>query len=127
MDKKKRLGDAELEIMMVLWRASGPVTSKYVLEHLPKRREWVLSSLMASLAKLCEKGFVSCDRTYRMNQYTPMVAEDEYKAQEGQKLLSKMYDNSLQNFVTTLYSKKVIDDSDINELRQFLDKLDKEE
>ena len=127
MEMKKRLGDAELEIMMVLWRANEPVTSKHVLEHLPQRRKWALSSLMSSLAKLCEKGFVSCDRTYRLNLYTPLIAEDEYKAQEGQTLLTKMYDSSLHNFVTTLYNKNMIDNSDINELRQFLDKLDKEE
>ena len=125
--KKKWLGDAEFEIMTVLWRTKEPVTSKYVLEQLPKRRAWVLPSLMASLAKLCEKGFVACDRTYRYNQYTALVAEDDYKAQEGEKVLSNIYENSLQNFVTTLYSKKVIDDSDISELRQFLDKLEKGE
>ena len=125
--KKKWLGDAEFEIMMVLWRANEPVTSKYVLEHLPKRRAWVLPSLMASLAKLCEKGFVDCDRTYRYNQYTALIAENDYKAQEGEKVLSNIYENSLQNFVTTLYDKKVIDDSDISELRKFLEKLEKGE
>ena len=127
MSKKKWLGDAEFEIMMILWRAGNPVTSKYVLENLPKHRNWVLPTLMASLAKLCEKGFVSCDRTYRYNQYTALVAEDDYKAQEGEKLLSKIYDSSLQNFVNTLYSKKVIDNFDISELREFLDKLKKGE
>lgn len=126
MKNKKWLGDAELEIMMVLWRVDEPVTSKYVLENLPKRRAWVLASLMSSLAKLCEKGFVSCDRTYRLNQYVALVSEDDYKAQEGEKVLSNLYENSLQNFVTTLYSKKVIDDTDIEELRKFLDSLDKE-
>ena len=127
MKKKQRLGDAELEIMMVLWRATEPVTAKDVLERLPKRRAWVLPSLMASLAKLCEKGFVFCDRTYRYNQYTALIAEEDYKAQEGKKLLSSIYENSLQNFVTTLYNQKVISDSDISELREFLDKLEKGE
>lgn len=127
MNIKKWLGDAEFEIMMVLWRASEPVTSKYVLEHLPKRRVWALASLMAALAKLCEKGFVSCDRTYRLNQYVALVSEADYKAQEGEKLLNNIYENSLQNFVTTLYSKNVIGDKDISELRQFLDSLEKGE
>ena len=123
--KKKWLGDAELEIMMVLWRLGDAVTAKDVLERLPKRRAWVLPSLMASLAKLCEKGFVSCDRTYRYNQYTALIAQDDYKAQEGEKLLTSIYENSLHNFVTTLYNKKVIGDSDIAELREFLDNLDR--
>ncbi|MCL2189512.1 MAG: BlaI/MecI/CopY family transcriptional regulator [Defluviitaleaceae bacterium] len=125
---KKWLGDAELEIMMVLWRSSGePVTAKYVLENLPKRRAWVLPSLMSSLAKLCEKGFVSCDRTYRLNQYTALVSEEAYKAQEGEKVLNHLYENSLQNFVAALYNKNVIGDTDIEELRQFLDTLEKGE
>jgi len=124
MKKNLRLGDAEFEIMMVLWRAEGDVDAKYVLEHLPKRRTWAMSSLMSSLAKLCEKGFVACDRTQRLNQYSALISEVDYKAAEGKKMLSSIYDNSLQNFVTALYSKQVIGDEEIAGLRKFLDEMD---
>jgi len=121
--KKMRLGDAEFEIMMVLWQAGGAVDAKYVLSRLPTRRTWVLPSLMSSLAKLCDKGFVACDRTLRLNHYTAIVSEDDYKAAEGGKMLNTIYGNSLENFVSTLHSKNVIGDTEIAELRKFLDEF----
>lgn len=123
---KKRLGDAELEIMMVLWRSSEPVTSNYISEQIQGIRKWALSTLMTSLARLGEKGFVHCDRTTRMNLYSALITENEYKAQESKTFLEKLYGNSLQNFVTSLYHNKVIDHADIKELQAYLDQLERE-
>lgn len=126
-DKIKRLGDAELEIMMVLWYSTQPVTSNYILEQLQGKRKWGLSTLMTSLARLSEKGFVSCDRTTRTNLYSALVAEEEYKVQESKSFLEKLYGNSLQSLVTNLYSNKVIDNTDIKELQEYLRQLEKED
>ncbi len=126
-DKRKRLGDAELEIMMVLWYSAQPVTSNYILEQLQGKRKWGLSTLMTSLARLAEKGFVACDRTTRTNLYSALVAEEEYKVQESKSFLEKLYGNSLQSLVTNLYSNKVIDNADIKELQEYLKQLDKED
>lgn len=67
----KPLGDAELEIMLVIWDIKEPVTSNYVLENLHTRRHWQLSTLMTVLARLEKKGFVRCDRSTRTNYYSP--------------------------------------------------------
>ena len=40
--------------------------------------------------------------------------------------LEKLYNNSIQNMITALYSNKEIKSSDIQELRDFLDKLEDE-
>ncbi len=126
-DMIKRLGDAELEIMMVLWYSTQPVTSNYIQEQLQGKRKWGLSTLMTSLARLSEKGFVSCDRTTRTNLYSALVAEEEYKVQESKSFLEKLYGNSLQSLVTNLYSNKVIDNTDIKELQEYLRQLEKED
>lgn len=125
--KTKRLGDAELEIMMVLWGSTQPATSGYILEQLQGKRQWGLSTLMTSLARLSEKGFVYCDRATRTNLYTALVAEDEYKVQESKSFLEKLYGNSLQNLVTNLYSNNVIDNTDIRELQKYLKQLEQED
>ncbi len=125
-EKIKKLGDAELEIMQVVWQANSPVTSNYILEHLQGKRSWGLSTLMTSLARLVDKGFLACDRTQRNNLYTPLIAENAYKVCESKNFLQKLYGNSLQNLVTTLYGGRAISDSDIDALRQFLDKLEEE-
>lgn len=125
-EKMKKLGDAELQIMQVIWRAGAPVTSNYILEHLQGKRTWGLSTLMTSLARLVEKGFLSCDRTFRNNLYSPLIQEEAYKVHESKSFLQKLYGNSLQGLVTTLYGGRAINDSDIQQLRQFLDELEKE-
>ena len=124
--KLKRLGDAELEIMMVLWGSAQPITSNYILEQLKGKRQWGLSTLMTSLTRLSEKEFVYYDRTTRTNLYSALVTEDQYKTQESKSFLEKLYGNSLQNLVTNLYSNKIIDQEELKELQEHLKLLEKE-
>ncbi len=121
----KKLGEAELEIMQVLWSSSAPMASSNILKEL-EGRKWQLSTLMTSLSRLSDKGFVACDRSTGTNLYTSIVSENEYKTKAGKHFLEKLYNNSIQNLVTTLYGNQVIQDSDIKELRKFLDELEAE-
>ena len=123
----KKLGEAELEIMQVIWDSENPVTSNYILKELQGRRKWQLSTLMTSLARLSDKGFVSCDRSMGSNLYTSIISENEYKVGVSRHFLERLYNNSIQNMVATLYSDKAIKDSDIEELRNFLDNLEDEQ
>lgn len=119
----KKLGEAELEIMQVIWNSEKPVTSNYILRQLQGRRKWQLSTLMTSLARLADKGFVSCDRSTGSNLYTSIIPEDEYKARASRHFLEKLYNNSIQNMIATLYNNKEIKNSDVEELRNFLDEI----
>lgn len=121
--KPKRLGDAELEIMQELWHADAAMTAREILEKLKAKRNWQLSTLMTSLARLCDKGFVSCDRTYRQNLYQPIIEEETYKASESKRFLQRMYGSSIQGMFTTLYQCDMLTESDIDKLRDLLDTL----
>lgn len=127
MTEIKRLGDAELEIMLAIWSSKSEVTSTYVLEYLQGRRKWALSTVMTSLARLCDKGFLSCDRTSGNNLYLPLISEEDYKSKESRSFLEKMYGNSFQSLVTNLYGNKIIESADLAELRRFIDELEKGE
>lgn len=126
MNEIKRLGDAELEIMLAIWNSNDKVTSTYVLEHLKGRRKWALSTVMTSLSRLCDKGFLTCDRTTGSNLYKPLISEAEYKAKESQSFLEKLYGNSFQKLVANLYENKIIESTDLEELRSFINELEKE-
>ncbi len=123
---QKKLGEAELEIMQVVWDSGNPVTSNYILNELQERRNWKLSTLMTSLARLADKGFIRCDRSTGRNLYTSIISENEYKTGASKRFLEKLYNNSIQNMIAALYSNKEIKNSDIQELRNFLDKLEDE-
>lgn len=122
----KKLGEAELEIMQVIWNNGNPVTSNYILKELQGRRKWKLSTLMTSLARLVDKGFINCDRSMGCNLYTAIIMEKEYKTGASKHFLEKLYNNSIQNMVATLYSNKTIKKSDVEELRKFLDEIEKD-
>lgn len=126
VNHQKKLGEAELEIMQVIWDSDKPVTSNYILKELQGRRKWQLSTLMTSLTRLSDKGFVNCDRSTGSNLYISVISENEYKAGASRHFLEKLYDNSIQNMIAALYSNKTIKDSDIAELRKFLDDLEED-
>ena len=67
----KRLGDAELEIMLVVWQAEEGVNSTYVHEKLKGRRDWALPAVITAMNRLVDKGFLSCEKRGRGNLYRP--------------------------------------------------------
>ncbi|MDE7185576.1 MAG: BlaI/MecI/CopY family transcriptional regulator, partial [Lachnospiraceae bacterium] len=111
----------------VIWRSSAPLTSNQILRELQQYRSWQLSTLMTALSRMANKGFVHCDRSTGTNLYSAVVLENDYKVTESKNFLEKLYDNSVQNLVASLYGSKIIKDSDLKELRSFLDTIDETE
>ena len=107
-DTIKKLGEAELEIMQVMWDAGEAVSSNYILKQLRGRRKWQLSTLMTSLSRLADKGFVRCDRSTGSNLYSFLIPEKEYKAGASRHFLERLYDNSIQNMIACLYDSREI-------------------
>lgn len=116
----KRLGDAELEIMQAIWTAGVPVSSTRVQSALRGRRDWALATLMTALNRLCDKGFLRCEKQGRNNLYTALIDRETYQQQEGRTMLEKLYGNSVTGLVASLYAGRSIDDADLAELRRFL-------
>ena len=121
----KKLSEAEFEIIQVLWRHKAPMTSNQILDEIKEDRQWKLASLMTTLARMADKGAVYCDRTTRTNYYSALVSEDEYKVTEGTSLLEKMFNRSAKDFIASLYQGKKMSGKDIQELRAYLDSLEK--
>lgn len=119
----KSLGEAELEIMQVIWNSDSAVTSNYILKELEGKRRWSLSTLMTSLARLSAKEFVKCDRTSGTNMYSYIISESDYKASAGTGFLKSLYNNSICNMVASLYNDKKLSDEDIKELKNYLNEL----
>ena len=114
----KRLGDAELEIMQAVWSEEPPLTSVAIRKK--------LSTLMTSLSRLEDKGYLVCERSGGTNLYFPAVSENDYKAKASASFLKKLYNSSAQSLVATLYDNRMLGESDIKELRDYLDRLESE-
>ena len=81
---------------------------------------------MTSLTRLAENGYVRCDRTTGSNLYSWVISENEYKTGASKNFLEKLYNNSIQTMIASLYSSKAIKSSDVEELKDFLNKLEEE-
>lgn len=122
--RQKRLPDAELEIMVIVWAQEAPVSSSFILERLEGRRMWSLQTLLTVLSRLTEKGFLICEKQGRSNLYHAAVPEDAYKQAEGKSLLERLYGNSFKSLVASLYDGNAITRDDLAEMRRYLDEME---
>lgn len=102
------------------------MTFNTVLDKLKDRYDWKLAGLMTFLARMADKGYVYCDRTTRTNYYSAIVSRDEYKFQESETFLGKLYDHSAAKLIAHLCKGKKISQEEIAELREYLDSLEGE-
>lgn len=120
MGEIKRLGDAELEIMQIIWSCTDAMTANEVLERLTQR-QWQLSTLITVLKRLVDKGFLTCDKAMRLNLYSAKVTEKSFNESESKVFLERHYDSSVRRFVTSLCDTKAVSKEEMTELRDYLD------
>lgn len=102
------------------------MTSSHILKQLQGKRRWQLSTLMTVLSRLADKGFLTCDRTGPVNRYLPIITENDYKAGASGSFLGRLYHNSVRSLVATLYDNEMISETEIRELREYLDQLERD-
>lgn len=122
----KKISDSELDIMLAIWKAEGPVKSSYVRETL-KEKGWAHTTVLNFLARLVDKGYLKCESQGRSNIYTPLITEEEYLQRKNKGFLKKFYESSIKNMVAELYETEVISDEDLEELKEFIDEKTRKE
>ena len=53
----KKLPDAELELMMIIWEAEEPVTRMYIEDHMDEGRDVLPNTVLSLLSRLEKRGF----------------------------------------------------------------------
>lgn len=120
----KKLSDSEFEIMKVLWSQDTPMTSNEILDRVKDKYDWKLAGLMTFLARMVDKGYVICDRSTRTNYYSVAVSQDQYRIQESETFLERLYDSSATKLIAQLCKGNRISQKEITELRNYLDSLE---
>lgn len=120
-ERKKRLPDAELEVMQAVWQIGAAATSNQIWEMVKPNHSWALTTVLGFLTRLVDRGFLSVEKTGRTNWYTAQVEREEYLRWEGESLLNRMYGSSVKNFVASLYDGGSLKEEDLMELRAFLE------
>jgi len=118
--KLTKITDAEMEIMKIIWEENKQITTATILEKLPKENSWKTTTVMTLVTRLIEKGILDVIKIGKLNNYSPKVTEEEYKAVQTDVFLDDMHNGSVKNFIATLYNSRKISEKDISDLKKWI-------
>ncbi len=118
----KKLPDAEFEIMKVIWENEPPITTNLLMEQLGREKKWKAQTLISLLSRLVERGFLRTEKKGKERTYFPLVNKEEYLKFESSNFMERFHENSFISLVNTLYNGNKLDESDLNELSEWLKK-----
>ena len=95
-----RLGDLELAIMQVLWRADGPLEVKAVAARLGRQRAY--TTVMTTLSRLHKKGYLTQHRQGRAFAYSPRVSQQTILKKTLSRIAVALFDGDVQALVPHL-------------------------
>lgn len=123
----QRLPESELDIMLVLWNNTPPMTRPEIEKVINMKKKLASTTIFVIADQIGEQKFRGSDEQGKMNLYTPLVSQSDYQAHESQSVLEKLYGNSLKKFVTSLYHGKKISSEEVQDLSEFLKNLEDRE
>lgn len=117
---EKRLPDAELEIMKVIWHNPCPISTSEVKKIIDNETDnnWTQQTLQSLLNRLIAKGFIKKDKRGKEYIYTPLAEEKDYVEYESNEFLKKLHSNSVVGLMKALFDSKKISEEDIAELEK---------
>ena len=116
----ERIPDAELEVMLVLWHSSSPLTVGEITNTLTKSRPWKSGTVHVLLARLEERGFVACDKSEYKHRFSPIVSEEDYRKGEEKTLMHRFFGGSAKRMIALLLDADGLSDKDLEELTVLL-------
>ena len=117
---------AELEILQVLWQ-HGPSTVRFVNDLLnEQKREVQYTSTLKLMQIMHEKGILKRDDTAMKHVYSPALEEKKTKTQLLDRVIDTMFDGSRSSLVLQLLGNKKTSKKELQEIREFLKKLEAE-
>ena len=119
----RRISDAELQVMEVLWAATGPLTATEVAVRIGQTREWSLATVKTMLSRLAAKGALSHREEGRRYFYSPAIERDSYIGSESRRFVDKLFGGRLSPLVARLAEEDSLDEEDIAAIEAILKEL----
>lgn len=114
------IGEAELEIMKVVWKADEPIGSAAIGKAV-EEKGWKRTTIATFLARLVEKGALSAERRGKAWYYTARLTAKEYKKSQVKNLVKNLFDGSARSLVASLFEEESLSEDDIKELKAIFD------
>jgi BlaI family penicillinase repressor len=120
-----KISDAEWNVMKVLWN-HYPVTSSEIISQLKGSNEWSPKTVHTLISRLVKKEAIEVIKGTNHNQYIPKVSEAEMNRAETKSFVKKIYNGSINLFVSNFFKEEKLTKDEILELKKILDENMKE-
>lgn len=118
----KKISDAELEIMKVIWESDSPILFACIMEALEENGiKWQKNTLITLLSRLMEKGYLKANKRGRKNEYVPLVTADEFQSVQTKDFVDRIYKGNVSGLITQLVSNDMLTETEYDELRKILE------
>ncbi len=115
----KKLPDAELKIMSLLWDVPPPVTRWTVSQELSSKG-WRDTTILTMLSRLVKKGFLSVKKSGNKNLYTPIISREQYMTVESGNIRSRAENLSISGLMAAMIDTDGITDHEIDEIERLI-------
>ncbi len=118
--KNISIGDAELEIMKVVWDAKEPITSLEIGKEV-EEKGWKKTTIATFLTRLTEKGALRAEKRGKLYYYSPKISEKDYRKSQTRNLIQSLYHGSIREFAVALFEEEKWSSEEIQELKAIFD------
>ena len=116
--------EAELAILQIVWDC-GPSTVREVHTALRSRRTGYTTTLK-QMQVMTDKGLLERNECYRSHVYEARVQREQTQMLLARSLLARAFEGSAKNLVLGALSSQPISRSELAEIREMLDRFEKE-
>ena len=119
----KRISDAELDVMEVVWAARSPLTAADIADRVGGDRDWSLATVKTMVSRLVAKGALSHRQDGRRFLYSPAIRRDAYVGTESRRMVDRLFGGRLSPLIAHLAEEDALDADDIAALEALLKEL----
>lgn len=116
----KKLPDAELEIMQIVWGCPCPAPRAEIERRMAQIRPLAQSTLLTVLTRLAEKGFLRIEKAGRSSVYYPLITREDYQAGQSRRFVDQLFGGSIPAFASALTASGLTCE-ELDELRRLLE------
>ena len=125
MAAKKRLAEAEWEVMDGVWHLDRQVTVRDVVDYLYPNGEKAYTTVQTIMNILFEKGVLNRRKIGPVNVYMPTLSREDAAQVETRTLVSRMFEGSFGALATYLVDSGELSQGELDELRVLIEAKEK--
>lgn len=114
----RKISDAELEILDVLWVAGEALNANEIRARLNQKKDWERTTVLTLIRRLLDKGVISQEKR-EVYYYTPCMERSAYVKEETKSFVNKFFKGSAKNLAAALIADEEMSGEEMEELRAY--------